>query len=83
MEALNMKGLFNVSFDKKAYDLEYHKKHLVEVKLKLNADHDRDIISWLSTKDNKMGYLKTLIRNDMRKEGANDHGGEGNAKETP
>ena len=37
--------------------------------LTLNVKKDMDIIEWLSKQPNKQGYLRELIRNDMRAKG--------------
>ena len=44
---------------------KYDKDNTVQVKLKLNKKTDADIIDFLSRKDNKQGYIKDLIRDDM------------------
>ena len=36
------------------------------VKLKLNIKTDADILAWLSKQPNKQGYIKSLIREDMK-----------------
>ena len=41
------------------------KDHTTRVNLKLNHNTDADIIAHLERIDNKMGYLKALIRADM------------------
>lgn len=46
---------------------KYNKINTVRVALTLNKSTDADIISHLSTVDNKMGYIKQLIRADMNK----------------
>ena len=45
---------------------KYDKDNTVQVKLKLNKKTDADIISWLDDINNKQGYIKELIRADMR-----------------
>lgn len=62
----------NKAFDKKGYDLSYAKNNLVRIPLNLNRSTDGDIISWMDKQSNKQGYIKQLIRNDIR---ANDSGG--------
>jgi hypothetical protein len=39
------------------------------MKLDLNRNTDSDIISFLETCENKQGYIKKLIREDMKKTG--------------
>lgn len=36
--------------------------------IKLNPDVDQDIIDFLATKDNRQGYIKSLIRKAMESE---------------
>lgn len=45
---------------------KYDKDNTVQVKLKLNKKTDADIISWLDDMSNKQGYIKELIRADIR-----------------
>lgn len=45
---------------------KYDKDNTVQIKLKLNKKTDADIISWLDDISNKQGYIKELIRADMR-----------------
>ena len=41
----------------------------VQVKMKLHRTHDEDIITKLNSVDNKQGYIKQLIREDIAKSG--------------
>ena len=45
---------------------KYDKDNTVQVKLKLNKKTDKDIITRLSAADNIQGYIKELIRADIR-----------------
>ena len=45
---------------------KYDKDNTVQVKLKLNKKTDADLISWLDDISNKQGYIKELIRSDIR-----------------
>ncbi len=45
---------------------KYDKDNTVQIKLKLNKKTDADIISWLDDTSNKQGYIKELIRADLR-----------------
>ena len=54
-----------VKFDKAKYDKQYAKENTQQIKFVLNKNLDADIIEWLSTKPNKQGYIKELIRRDM------------------
>lgn len=53
---------------KKEYDIQYQKDHTKRVYFVLNKDIDFDIINYLAGKDNVNGFLKKLIREQMRKE---------------
>lgn len=55
------------NFDKKKYDIEYAKENLERVSLKLNKTHDKEIIEKLGKVENKQGYIKFLIENDIYK----------------
>ncbi|MBR4906536.1 MAG: hypothetical protein IKZ44_06740 [Clostridia bacterium] len=37
--------------------------------MQLNKTHDEDILVWLDSQENKQGYLKKLIREDMARQG--------------
>lgn len=39
---------------------------LKAVSLKLHIEHDADIIAMLEAQDNKNGYIKALIRKDIK-----------------
>lgn len=45
---------------------KYDKDNTVQVRLKLNKKTDRDILDYLSDCNNKQGYIKELIRSDIR-----------------
>lgn len=47
--------------------LRYDKEHTIQVKLKLHNVNDADIIDKLNSEPNKQGYIKALIRADIRK----------------
>ena len=44
----------------------YDKANTVQVKLKLNKKTDADILDKLQSVDNKQGYIKELIRADLK-----------------
>lgn len=44
---------------------KYDKTHTKGVYLKLNKETDRDILEHLQKQNNKQGYIKKLIREDM------------------
>lgn len=45
---------------------KYDKENTVFVGLKLNLRTDADIIAQLDDQENKQGYIKQLIRDDMK-----------------
>lgn len=46
--------------------IKYNKTNVKQVKLNLNRKTDADIIEKLDSCDNVQGYIKGLIRDDMR-----------------
>ena len=46
--------------------LKYQAKSIKQIPLRLNRNTDADIIEWLDGKDSVNGYLKDLIRRDIR-----------------
>lgn len=48
---------------------QYHKLHCRQYCLRLNKGTDADIIAMIDSQDNKQGYLKQLIRQDIAKGG--------------
>lgn len=50
-------------------NLRYQKKNIKQMKLDLNRNTDSDIIDFLDQCKNKQGYIKKLIREDMKKTG--------------
>lgn len=51
---------------KKEAQERYDKANTIQIKLKLNKKTDADIISKLDSEPNKQGYIKELIRADIR-----------------
>ena len=49
---------------------KYHKEHCRKYCLCLNKDTDADVIAMIDSQENKQGYLKRLIRQDIK--GGND-----------
>jgi hypothetical protein len=49
-------------------NLRYQKKNIKQMKLDLNRNTDSDIIIFLDQCENKQGYIKALIREDMKKQ---------------
>ena len=54
--------------DKAKYDMQYQKDNIKQVKFILNRNTDQDIIDHLDRVENKNGYLKELIRADIKKD---------------
>lgn len=46
---------------------KYDAAHTKQIKMKLNLSTDADIIAKLEDVDNIQGYIKSLIREDMKK----------------
>lgn len=44
----------------------YDEKNTVQIKLKLNRKTDKDILEALDHSENKQGYIKELIRKDLK-----------------
>lgn len=44
----------------------YHKRHCRQFCLRLNKGTDADIIAKLDSQDNKQGYIKRLILQDIK-----------------
>ena len=51
----------------KAYQVEYHKNNTTRIRFQLNNVYDADIIEFMNLLPNKNGYLKDLVREDMKK----------------
>ena len=67
MEGLPTMPFYNEASAKAA--LKYHRDKLFQVKFALNKKLDEDIIVWLESQENRQGYLKQLIRDDMTRKG--------------
>ena len=52
----------------KRYDQDWKAKNTTRVTVRLNNNTDEDIIEFLSALNNKQGYIKELIREDMKKQ---------------
>ena len=46
--------------------LKFDKNNTRQIKLKLNVHTDKDILERLDSVQNKQGYIKELIRKDLR-----------------
>ena len=53
---------------KQAYDNQYEKTNLRQIKLNINRKTEPEMLEWIEKKDNIQGYLKKLISEDMKKE---------------
>ena len=53
----------------KRANAKYDAAHTKQVKLKLNLRSDQDILERLAKVGNIQGYIKSLIRADIKKEG--------------
>lgn len=49
-----------------AASLRYNEKNTIQVAFRLNKTHDADIIEKLANVENKQGYIKGLIREDLK-----------------
>ena len=52
---------------RKRANAKYDLTNTVQIKMKLNRTTDADIIGHLDQIENKQGYIKSLIRQDMKK----------------
>jgi hypothetical protein len=49
-------------------DNEYNKKNILQILVKINKITEQEIIEHLEKQQNKNGYIKRLIIEDMKKE---------------
>lgn len=54
-------------FNQAKYVYEYQKEKTQRVSLQFNKIHDADILEQLEKQPNKQGYIKDLIRADIKK----------------
>ena len=45
--------------------IKYNKENTVQLLIRLNKKTDKDIIEWLKNVNNRQGYIKSLIREDL------------------
>lgn len=45
---------------------KYDENNTIQVKLKLNLNTDKDVLEALERSGNKQGYIKELIRKDLK-----------------
>lgn len=50
---------------KKAYDENYQKQNIRQIRLSMNRKTEPEILEWLEKKENIQGYIKKIIREDM------------------
>lgn len=55
------------AFDQNKYVADYMKSNIQRVNINLNKVHDADILEFLDKQPNKQGYIKALIRADIKK----------------
>lgn len=55
-----------VSESQKESNKKYDKNNTKQIKLKLNLKTDKDVLDKLNSVGNKQGYIKKLIRNDIK-----------------
>lgn len=55
-------------------DTKYKKANIIKVNMSLNRNTDGDILAYIDTIDNKQGYLKSLIREDMARRAKEEPG---------
>lgn len=49
------------------YIKEFNKKNYTTICLKFNKDGERDLLDEINSKENKQGYIKDLIRDDINR----------------
>ena len=54
---------------KRKYENRWQKENVIRVTVKLYKNTDADLIDYLSDLKNRNGYIKQLIRDDMKKKG--------------
>ena len=54
---------------KRKTNMDYDRKNTKLIGMKLNKNTDADILAFLEKQENIQGYLKRLIREDMKKTG--------------
>ena len=52
---------------RKQANAKYDAGHTRQIRLKLNISTDADILEALDNVDNKQGYIKALIREDLKR----------------
>ena len=49
--------------------LKYQKDNVKQYGVRFNYNTEKDVIDWLESQENKLGYIKSLIIEDMKKKG--------------
>ncbi len=62
-------------FDQAAYIAEYQKTKTIVKPIRLNYEHDADILRRLDEVGNTNGYVKRLIREDIKKSATDQSAG--------
>lgn len=57
----------------KRASIKYDKDHTRQIKFKFNLETDSDVLDKLDSVDNKQGYIKALIRADIKHKILNDN----------
>lgn len=57
----------NAKANRTAYKTAWDKENTKQYKIKLNKNTDKDLIRWLDSIEGRQGYLKALIRADIKK----------------
>ena len=55
-----------MAFDQTKYVEGYLKTNIKQVRVSLNKQYDADIIEWLKKQPSASGYIKRLIRENMK-----------------
>ena len=53
--------------NKRKYDIDYQKKNLLRIELKINRNTEQELIQHLEQFESKTAYIKNLIIEDMQK----------------
>ncbi len=56
-------------FDQQTYVEDYQRENIVRVVVKLNRKTDADILAALGAQENRQGYIKNLIREEIKRRG--------------
>lgn len=55
-------------FNQQKYIAEYNRKNYRVVKIRLHREYDKDLIERLEKEKSMQGYIKNLIREDLKRE---------------